>query len=142
MNVLQATSAGLTTYYDRYRFHAALLTRESDQRALTLVSCNGDWPHGALEHPIDPVPVPDGPISLKVEVDGPTQQFYWSDGSTWQPLGPPRKAYLISDEGGRRDGESSFTGAFVGMIAYDITGQGKEARFTRFAYQPGAGAAS
>jgi xylan 1,4-beta-xylosidase len=30
----------------------------------------------------------------------------------------------------------SFTGAFVGMVTFDTTGQGKEALFDRFAYIP------
>ncbi|MCB1335891.1 MAG: hypothetical protein KDK26_20200, partial [Roseivivax sp.] len=30
----------------------------------------------------------------------------------------------------------SFTGAFVGMVAFDITGQGCTADFTRFRYAP------
>ena len=36
--------------------------------------------------------------------------------------------------GGRDFG--SFTGAFVGMVAFDTSGQGKEARFTSFSYDP------
>jgi xylan 1,4-beta-xylosidase len=44
---------------------------------------------------------------------------------------------MISDEGGRGE-HGSFTGAFVGMFAMDLTGQGREARFRRFGYWPGA----
>ncbi len=62
------------------------------------------------------------------------QQFYWRQaGSDWQPLGDALDASLISDEG--PPGEHvSFAGAFVGMLAYDVMGQGAEAGFTRFAY--------
>jgi len=130
-------AAGLATYYDRHRFHAAVVTHEGGRRCLTLVSCNGDWPDGALDWPIDPVPIPDGPVALAVEVDHLTQQFHWApEGAEWTPLGPPREAWRITDEGGREPEHSSFTGAFVGMLAYDITGQGAEARFDRFAYTP------
>lgn len=45
-------------------------------------------------------------------------------------------ATVIRDEGGVGEHES-FTGAFVGMLAFDITGQGREARFSRFSYVPG-----
>ena len=31
----------------------------------------------------------------------------------------------------------SFTGAFVGMLAHDLTGQGWAAEFLDFAYAPG-----
>ena len=129
--------AGLVTYYNRHKFHAAVLTHEAGERVLILMSCNGDWPHNRLEYPLStPVKVPDGPITLSVEVRGPVQQFYWeAEGQARQPLGPKRAAYLVSDEGGRGE-HASFTGAFVGMLAYDITGHGKEAAFTRFAYKP------
>jgi len=130
--------AGLTTYYDRHRFHAALITQEQGQRVLILMSCNADWPDGSLDFPLsEPVFLPNGPITLEVEVDHKMQQFYWSAGGQRKALGPPRKAYLISDEGGRGPEHSSFTGAFVGMVCYDITGQAKEARFSQFSYYPG-----
>lgn len=127
-------SAGLTTYYNRHKFHAALITCEGSDRVLTLMSCNGDWPDGNLTIAATET-LPDGPVSLSVTVDGPTQQFYWQAGGEKHPLGPPCAAYVISDEGGQGE-HASFTGAFVGMVAFDITGQGKEARFTRFAYVP------
>ncbi|MEJ2037064.1 MAG: glycoside hydrolase 43 family protein, partial [Maritimibacter sp.] len=104
-------------------------------RVLTILSCPGDWPEGALSYPIAPVPVGDGPVELRVEVDHAQQQFFWRQGGDWQPLGPALDASLISDEGGRGE-HGSFTGAFVGMVAFDITGQGREARFSRFSYDP------
>jgi xylan 1,4-beta-xylosidase len=44
-------------------------------------------------------------------------------------------AAVLSDEGGRGE-QSSFTGAFVGMVAFDTTGLGREARFAKFSYDP------
>ncbi len=131
-------AAGLITYYNRFKFHAALVTQEPGiGRVLTLMSCLGDFPDGALTFPLShPVPINDGPVHLTVDVRGPTQQYYWAqDDADPQPLGPALPAHIISDEGGRGE-HASFTGAFVGMVAFDITGQGKEARFTRFAYKP------
>lgn len=130
-------AAGLTTYYNRHKFHAALITHEAGQRCLMVMSCNGDWPNGDLDYPLDsPVPIPDGPITLSVEVRGHTQQFYWAaEGQARTPLGPPCAAYHISDEGGVGE-HASFTGAFVGMVAFDVTGQAKRARFSSFAYTP------
>lgn len=127
--------AGLTTYYNRFKFHACVVTHTDQGRALTLMSCPGDYPDGALSHPCDPVALSDGPVHLAVDVTGPTQQFYWHQGGDWQPLGPALAAHIISDEGGRGE-HASFTGAFVGMIAFDITGQGREARFDHFTYEP------
>ncbi|PZQ95726.1 MAG: glycoside hydrolase 43 family protein [Cereibacter sphaeroides] len=130
-------AAGLITYYNRHKFHAALITRENGQRVLTLVSCLGDWPGERLTLHGKPHPLPDGPIRLAVRVDGPTQQFLWAtaDGDPL-PVGPALNASLISDEGGRGE-HASFTGAFTGMVAYDLTGQGWTADFESFGYRPG-----
>ncbi|MBU0781141.1 MAG: family 43 glycosylhydrolase, partial [Alphaproteobacteria bacterium] len=127
--------AGLMTYYNRHKFHGAFVTFEGGQRCLTLMSCNGDWPQGRLDHPIAPVPIPDGPIGLRVEVRGASQQFFWSSGGQEHPLGPARDAYHVSDEGAQGE-HASFTGAFVGMMAFDITGRGEKARFSSFSYAP------
>ena len=128
-------AAGLVTYYNRHKFHAAFITSEAGQRVLTLMSCNGDWSGMKLDMPIQGVPVPNGPIAVSVEVRGATQQFYYDAGAGRIPLGPARAAFHISDEGGAGE-HASFTGAFVGMMAFDLTGQGKEARFTSFDYVP------
>jgi xylan 1,4-beta-xylosidase len=131
-------AAGLTTYYNRHKFHAAMVTQEPGVgRALTILSCPGDWPDGGLSHPVAPVPVADGPVHLRVTVDHAHQQFWWrQDGGDWQPLGPALDASVISDEGGRGE-HGSFTGAFVGLVAFDTSGRGREARFRQFRYAPG-----
>jgi xylan 1,4-beta-xylosidase len=132
--------AGLTTYYNRHKFHAAIITQEPGlRRALTLMSCAGDWPEGALSFPADPVTLADGQISLRVTVDGAVQQFWYAQGGDWIAFGPQLDASVISDEGGRGE-HASFTGAFVGMVAFDLTGQGHDARFLKFDYVPGGAA--
>ena len=132
-------AAGLTTYYNRYKFHTVVLTFEPGVgRALVLFSCAGDFPDGAMDRIGDPVPVAEGPVKLRVEVDHARQRFLWRQGGDWQKVGPELDASVISDEGGRGE-HGSFTGAFVGMTAMDITGQGREACFSRFAYAPGPG---
>jgi xylan 1,4-beta-xylosidase len=132
-------AAGLVTYYNRHKFHAAMLTHEPGVgRALTILSCPGDWPDGALSHPLEvPMPVEDGPVDLRVEVDRARQRFLWRQSGDWQKLGPELDAAVISDEGGRGE-HASFTGAFVGMAAFDTSGAAREASFTRFAYLPAA----
>jgi xylan 1,4-beta-xylosidase len=126
---------GLTTYYNRTKFHALLITHEGGQRVLRTVSCLGDWPGENLTLS-DPMPLPEGDIRLEVRVTGPTQQFYWcpANGNP-QPFGPELDASLISDEGGRGE-HASFTGAFVGLVAHDLTGQGWSADVLRFDYSP------
>ncbi len=129
--------AGLITYYNRHKFHAALISHEPGiGRVLVLMSCAGDWPDGALTWPAQPLPLDAGPVQLRVVVDGYHQQFWVRQVGDWQAFGPKLDASVISDEGGRGE-HASFTGAFVGMVAYDLTGQGREARFGRFDYLPG-----
>lgn len=129
-------AAGLTTYYNRHKFHFAAITwKEGLGRCLTILSCAGDWPEGRLQFPVPPIGIDDGPVELAVDVNEARQQFFWRQGGDWQNLGPELDASVISDEGGRGE-HASFTGAFVGMLAFDITGQGKAAEFTQFTYAP------
>ena len=128
--------AGLTTYYNRHKFHAVVITYEEHMgRVLSLISCDGDWPDGELSFPADPVALSAGSVKLRVEVVGKKQQFWYAQDDGWQTIGPELDASVISDEGGRGE-HASFTGAFVGMVAFDLTGQGLEARFTHFDYAP------
>jgi xylan 1,4-beta-xylosidase len=129
--------AGLTTYYNRYKYYAVVITEEPGVgRCLAQIACLGDYPGGDATYGLDSlVPLRDGPVDLAVVVDHSTQQFFWRQGGDWQPIGPERDATLISDEGPPGE-HCSFTGAFVGMLAFDTTGQGREARFSRFDYVP------
>jgi xylan 1,4-beta-xylosidase len=128
-------AAGLITYYNRTKFHAALVTVEAGQRVLSLVSCLGNWPGEALTfHGTFALPA-QGAITIEVQVNGALQQFCWSSGGAVQAVGPCLDASLISDEGGRGE-HASFTGAFVGMVAHDLTGQGWTADFAQFEYRP------
>lgn len=129
-------AAGLTTYYNRTKFHMALISHEPGLgRVLQVISCNGDWPEGALSFSGAPVALSDGPVELRVDVDHAQQQFFWRQQGDWHPLGAPLNAAVITDEGGRGE-HASFTGAFVGMFAMDLTGQGREAQISRFSYAP------
>lgn len=133
-------AAGLTHYYNRFKFHKVLLTFEPGVgRCLRVVSCLGDYPDGALTWSGEITPVGDGPVEMRAVVDHASLQFYWrkggGEGGEWAPIGPVLDASLISDEGGRGE-HGSFTGAFVGMYAMDMTGQGREALFSRFDYVP------
>lgn len=132
-------AAGLTTYYNRYKFHALLLTYEPGLgRCLTIMSCNGDYPDAALTFPmLQPISAPESVIEMKVQVDKKSQQFYWRTigSEQWASIGPELDASVISDEGGRGE-HASFTGAFCGMVAFDITGRAREASFGHFNYAP------
>lgn len=129
-------AAGLTTYYNRSKLHALMVSHDAGLgRTLTLMSCPGDWPDGRLSFPATPVAVPDGPLELAVEVRGVAQRFFWRTRGAWQPFGPELDASVISDEGGRGE-HGSFTGAFVGLVAFDTSGRACPADFDVFGYHP------
>jgi xylan 1,4-beta-xylosidase len=125
-------AAGLATYYNRHKFHMALVSHEEGRRMLVVCSCLGDWQttkltyHGRYDMPQS------GPVTIGVEVRGASQQFTLNGA----PVGPELDAKIITDEGGKGE-HASFTGAFVGMFAHDVTGQGWTADFSRFGYWPG-----
>lgn len=129
--------AGLTHYYNRHKFHALGITwHETLGRALTILSCPGDFPHGRLQFPVGSgIAIPDGPIDLAMDVRDNDLQFFWRATAAvdWQPIGPVLDAGVVSDEGGRGE-HGSFTGAFAGMFAFDTSGAGKAADFDRFRY--------
>lgn len=131
-------AAGLVAYYNRYKFHFLAVTfEERIGRALTILSCEGDYPAGRLTFPlIMPISLPgDGPVRLAVTVDHTELRFAYalSDGA-WTNIGPMLDASLLSDEAGYGE-HGSFTGAFVGMAAFDVSGSGMTADFRRFVYE-------
>ena len=130
--------AGLAHYYNRYKFHFVAVTwHETLGRVLTVMSCPGDWPDGRMSFPLtEPIPLPEsGAVRLAATVDGPSLQFSFDAGDGWRNAGPALDASVISDEGGR-GAHGSFTGAFIGMLAFDTSGSGCPADFSDFAYTP------
>ena len=129
-------SAGLVAYYNRHKFHYLQITHdETLGRVLSIMSCNGDYPESALTYPIDPVPLPDAAVSLKLVTSAADLQFYYKHFDNWLAVGPVLDASLLSDEGGRGE-HASFTGAFVGMVAFDTSGCALHADFSEFIYAP------
>lgn len=132
-------AAGLTHYYNRHKFHTLAVTwHETLGRVLSILSCPGDFPDNRVQYPLtEAIPLPpDGSVSLAAQVDGATLQFQADWGEGWRDVGPALDASVISDEGGRGE-HASFTGAFVGMVAFDTSGGGRAAEFERFDYLPG-----
>ncbi len=131
-------AAGLVLYYNRHKFHMLAVTHDALLgRVLTVMSCLGDWPDGRLSFALDaPIPLPaDGPVRLAADVDHASLKFSYDSGSGWEMLSPELDASIVSDEAGRGE-HGSFTGAFVGMIAFDTSGTGLPADFDDFDYRP------
>ena len=131
--------AGLTGYYSRYNFHYLTVTAHADgKRELLIMSSEISWPDGKLTFPAAPVPLPQtGTVRLKMEVRGPSLQFFYALGTgTWTAIGPVLDASILSDECGGHAEHGSFTGAFVGMAASDLNGTALPAEFAEFVYRP------
>jgi xylan 1,4-beta-xylosidase len=130
--------AGLTYYYNRFKFHFAAVTwHETMGRVLTMMSCPGDFPDGRLAFPLAaPIPLPGtGPVAFAIDVDYAKARFHYDTGGGWKSVGPELDASVISDEGGR-GAHGSFTGAFVGMLAFDTSGGALPADYSYFSYAP------
>lgn len=128
-------AAGLTLYYNRHKFHALVVTHEPNiGRVLTIHSCEADWPEGALSFPLEaPVVLDSDTVELRAEVTDAKLQFYYRMGRDWTKIGRVLDASLISDDAGRGE-HASFTGAFIGMFAFDTSGRAKTADFEYFNY--------
>lgn len=131
-------AAGLVHYYNRYKFHFLAVGFDASLgRVLTILSCPGDFPDGKLVFPLrEPIALPgEGPVRLRAEVDFASLQFSAELDGVWRPVGPVLDASVISDEGGTRNEHGSFTGAFVGMAAFDTSGAAQPACYDWFAYE-------
>jgi xylan 1,4-beta-xylosidase len=130
-------AAGLTLYYNRHKFHFLAVTHDARLgRVLMVMSCLGDWPDGRLSFALPaPIPLGDGPVALAADVDGADLRFSYRNDGEWLQVGPTLDASIVSDEAGRGE-HGSFTGAFVGMVAFDTSGAAKPADFDYFSYRP------
>ena len=82
-----------------------------------------------------PIPIPEGPIELRAEVDYERLRFAWRlPGGAWQWLAEQFDASILSDEASA-PGLPNFTGAFIGMACQDLSGAGLHADFDWFAYR-------
>ncbi len=131
-------AAGLALYYNRFKFHFLAVTAdEKGARVLTVMSCLGDAPDGRLSFPMRAINLPgDGPVRLQADVDGAELRFAYAWGrGPWTGCQPALDASIVSDEAGGGE-HRSFTGAFVGMCAFDVSGMGAIADFSYFDYDP------
>ncbi len=130
-------AAGLVHYYNRHKFHFLAVTHDAATgRVLTshelprrLAGRQACLPAGRADCRLPAKAL----FALAVEVDGAELQFFvWNDEG-WNLVGPVLDASVISDEGGRGE-HGSFTGAFVGMVAFDTSGAALPADFDYFSY--------
>ena len=77
-----------------------------------------------------------GALTLRLETNGASAQFFWSaDEMQFTAIGPELDATVLSDDAPERiSHENRFTGAFVGLCCQDLTGQRRCADFDYFRY--------
>jgi len=126
--------AGLICYYNSSKFHYLYVSHDAGLgRHLRVMSCLPDQVQSDVFSA--PIPIPAGPVELRVEIDYERLYFAWRlQGGEWNWLPGPLDASILSDEASA-PGTPNFTGAFVGMCCQDLAGTQKPADFDYFAYR-------
>lgn len=74
-------------------------------------------------------------VWLRTKVRTRTYTYEYSfDGKTWHEIPVTLDAAVLSDDHVAQRYGGFFTGAFVGLVAVDLSGYGKEAIFSHFDY--------
>ena len=126
--------AGLICYYNSTKFHfLQISTDDAGTRRIQVVTADPESGECTLVE--EPGALPPGPVALRVEVDHEVARFaVRAEGSAdWTWLAHSFDASLLSDEASL-PGLPNFTGAFVGMACYDLTGRKLPADFSYFHY--------
>jgi len=126
--------AGLVCYYGGAKFHYLHVSHdETLGRYLAVMSALPDSPQADAF--TAKIPIPAGPVELRVEVDEERMYFgYRLGGGAWQWLPQQFDASILSDEASA-PGLPNFTGAFVGMACQDMAGTARHADFNWFEYR-------
>lgn len=125
-------SAGLTCYYNTYAYYYLQVTFDRRLgKCLSVLRCSRD----RITRVSDQVGIRDWErCYLRVDMMGKRLRFrYSADGQSWETIGPPLRAAILSDEH-RYYGMMNFTGAFVGLCCQDLSGAGMCADFDYFEY--------
>lgn len=118
--------AGLTAFYSGRNYYLLAISRADDgTRCLLLFKRNVGAEDQLLAE--DGILLPErGEIRLAFRLQGPRLQFFYSTESEGDllPVGEEQDATILSDEI-----LGSFTGAFAGLAALDLSGKRKPADF-------------
>ncbi|WP_055585401.1 family 43 glycosylhydrolase [Streptacidiphilus griseoplanus] len=131
--------AGITAYYNSRNWYFLHITADDRGRP---VLCLATRDRGALtvdEAGRHPLPG-SGRLRLGLDLDGSELRFRHDTGAGWRPIGPVLDATVLSDEHAEEsDGGEiralGFTGAFVGLWAWDLAGGGHPADFDQATYR-------
>lgn len=131
--------AGITAYYNTRNWYFLYVTADDEgQAVLRVARCD----RGALTaDEADRVPLGETRrLRRGLDLRGPVLRFRYNTGRAWHPIGPPLDATVLSDEHAEEfeNGQIralGFTGAFVGLWAWDLTGGGLAADFDETVWQ-------
>ncbi|MFC9850871.1 family 43 glycosylhydrolase [Streptomyces prasinus] len=132
--------AGITAYYNTRNWYFLHVTADDEGRAvLRVAGCDrgvlsvdetGGTPLGGTRR-----------LRLGLDLRGPVLRFRYATDGVWCPVGPSLDATVLSDEHAEEfeNGQIrslGFTGAFVGLWAWDLTGGGLSADFDEATWHP------
>lgn len=130
--------AGLVCWYDTRTFYFLRVSHDEELGKVLGVTIFDD---GGSEEPTElTIAIKDWQeVHLRAEIDSDQLQFSASaDAVNWQKIGPVYDASKLSDDYGQG---LHFTGAFVGLAAYDIAAQHAYADFDYFEFKQDLSAA-
>jgi xylan 1,4-beta-xylosidase len=127
-------AAGLVCYYNLSKYHYFYVSHDDVAgRHLRVLTSLPD--QVALDVSTAMIPIPAGPVKMRVEVDYERLYFGYRIGDgPWQWLPQMFDASILSDEA-TAPGAPNFTGAFVGVACQDTSGTGHHADFDFFEYR-------
>jgi xylan 1,4-beta-xylosidase len=126
-------AAGLVCYYAGAKFHYLHVTHDEGRgRVVQVMSALPD--SAQADAFTAPIPIPDGPVELRAEIDRERLRFAWRVDGDWSWLPEVFDASILSDEAAA-PGTPNFTGAFVGMACQDTAGTRTPADFAWFDYR-------
>jgi xylan 1,4-beta-xylosidase len=121
-------AAGPIAWYDRAGWIWLQLTQDAEHgRHLRVVRRDA-----ATTTRSAPIAVPEGPLGLRMRLDGPVLRFAWAPAGegAWREVPEEYPAWTLSDDHGPR---LRFTGLFFGVRADDLDGRGWTADLDRAA---------
>jgi xylan 1,4-beta-xylosidase len=127
--------AGVTAYYNSRNWHLLYLTADDEGAPVVrVVTCD----QGELTVHPDELHAP-GTVQFGLDLDGAALTCRVDAGDGWRALGPTLDVTILSDEhavefDGDRIRSMGFTGAFVGVWVWDLTGGGLPADVDRATY--------
>jgi xylan 1,4-beta-xylosidase len=131
--------AGITAYYNTRNWYFLYVTADDEGRAVLRVAAR-DRGELTVDEAGGELLGDTTRLRLGLDLDESALRFRYDTGPGWRPLGPTLDATVLSDEHaeemeGDRIRALGFTGAFVGLWAWDLTGGGLPADFDEATYR-------